>query len=432
MKLKKITKILFSFFLTILMSFPYSTVNAASLPAGKFDAATDTAYKLELDYQLLNLIFSTNDNANSVTSSITLPTVCANQSTVIWYSDNPAIISTTGKVTRPTGSDTYVTLSAILINNNQTRVKQFSVIVKGTQVIVPNLTGVSDNYVVAEEETLFLSGMVYATSKLTNVTVQLCRNDWYNTKVITEVKVNPQATSYNLSSISFDTDYLDLSEGTYQIKIFVTSENYFDSTNPLKVSTLTITEDKKDLLEDESDILSIIFSNNDKSSSVISNLILPVLGKYGCTITWQSSDPSIISAQGIVTRPLYDTKVKLTATLSFYGISVKKSFNLVVLGTYVKNSITIKQSDNVNNNNKNTVSLSWSSNLRGRDHKSVRQTSIQIYTYGTNELRFEMTADTTLTSCTTRLDPGVYTVRITYYSSSRKALASGETTIVMK
>ncbi|ABX41236.1 immunoglobulin-like domain-containing protein [Lachnoclostridium phytofermentans] len=428
MKQKKLLKNLFILFLTILISIPHNTVYASSLTTSKFDVATDTAYKLELDYQQLNPIFSANDNTNSVTSSITLPTVCMNQSTVIWYSDNEAIISSNGKVTRPTGSDTIVTLTAILINNNQTRVKQFYVLVKGTQIIVPNLTGISDNYVVTENEKVYLSGMIYATSKLTNVTVQLFKN---NNKVISETKVNPQATSFNLNSISFDPNYLNLTKGTYQIKIFVASENYFDTSTPLKVCTLTVTKDKKDLLDDERDILSIIFSNNDKSSSVISNIILPVLGKYGCTITWQSSHPSIINSQGIVTRPLYDTKVKLTATLSFFGISVKKTFNLEVLGTYVKNTITIKQSENVINN-KNTISLNWNSNLRGHDLKSVRQTTIQIFTYGTNDLRFEMTADTTLTSCTTRLDPGVYTVRITYNSSSYKTLASGETTIIMK
>ncbi|HCL02067.1 MAG TPA: hypothetical protein DHW61_06555 [Lachnoclostridium phytofermentans] len=427
MKQKKFTKILFTLFLTIMISFPYNTVYASSLTTGKFDAVTDTAYKLELDYQQLNLIFSAYDNANSVTSSITLPTVCMNQSSVIWYSDNETIISNAGKVTRPTGTDTTVTLTAILINNNQTRIKQFSVLVKGNQIIVPNLTGISDNYVVAQNEKLYLSGMIYATSKLTNVTVQLWKN---NTKVISETKVNPQATSYNLNSISFDPNYLKLSKGTYQIKIYVTSENYFDTSTPLKVSTLTVSEDKKDLLDDERDLLSIIFSNNDKSSSVISNIILPVLGKYGCNVTWQSSHPSIINSQGIVTRPLYDTKVKLTATLSFYGFSVQKTFNLEVLGTYTKNSITIKQSETVINN-KNTISLDWKSNHNGKNLKSVRQTTIQIYTYGTNELRFEMSADTALTSCTTRLDPGVYTVRITYYSS-HKALASGETTIIMK
>lgn len=428
MKQKKFTKILFTLFLTLMISFPYNTVYASSLTTGKFDAVTDTAYRLELDYQQLNLIFSLNDNANSVTSSITLPTVCMNQSSVIWYSDNETIISNTGKVTRPTGTDTIVTLTAILINNNQTRIKQFSVLVKGTQVIVPNLTGISDNYVVAQNEKLYLSGMIYATSKLTNITVQLCKN---NTKVISEIKVNPQANSYNLNSISFDPNYLNLSKGTYQIKIFVTSENYYDTSNPLKVCTLTVSKDKKDLLEDERDLLSIIFSNNDKSSSVISNIILPVLGKYGCTITWQSSHPSIINSQGIVTRPLYDTKVKLTATLSFYGICVNKTFNLEVLGTYVKNTITIKQSENVVNN-KNTISLDWKANLNKGNSKSVRQTTIQIYTYGTNELRFEMSADTNLTSCTTRLDQGVYTVRITYYSASHKALAAGETMIIMK
>lgn len=430
MKQKNWSKVIIAFLLITLLCFPYTSAQAASLPIGNLDVATETAYKLELDYQLLNLIFTPGDSANSVTSSLILPVICANQSTVIWYTDNPAVISNTGKVTRPTGNDTLVTLTAILINNNQTRVKQFNVCVKGTQIIVPNVTGLNDNYIVAEEDTFHLSGAVYATSRITNITVQLCKNDKSN-KVVSEIKVSPWTTSYNLNSISFDTDYLDLDEGTYLIKIFVQSENYFDTVNPLKVCSLTITEDEEDLLDDEKDFLKIIFSGSDKSSQITANISLPNLGKYGCSITWASSNPEIISAQGVVNRPLYDTKVKLTATISINGLRVTKSFNVVVLGTYVRNSITITQAEKVVNN-KIAIALNWKSNLHSKDYRSVKQTSIQIFTYGTNDVRLDMTADSALTSCTTRLDPGVYTVKITYYSGSGKPVAAGETTIVMR
>lgn len=78
----------------------------------------------------------------------------------------------------------------------------------------------------------------------------------------------------------------------------------------------------KKILDDWDDIfadvgaLKIGYASNDMQSSVTQDITLPTVGnKKGAMITWQSSDPAIISASGQVTRPTVDTVVYLTATL---------------------------------------------------------------------------------------------------------------------
>ena len=59
------------------------------------------------------------------------------------------------------------------------------------------------------------------------------------------------------------------------------------------------------------------------------NLYLPTKGKNGSVITWESENPSIITPSGEVTRPANgsgDVSVKLTATLTLQGVTIKKPF----------------------------------------------------------------------------------------------------------
>ncbi|QNU68671.1 family 43 glycosylhydrolase [Ruminiclostridium herbifermentans] len=68
-------------------------------------------------------------------------------------------------------------------------------------------------------------------------------------------------------------------------------------------------------------------------SSVISKITLPTAGVNGSTITWQSSDTSIISTTGNVTRPKYpdtDKQVTLTATIARGNVKDTKVFNVTV------------------------------------------------------------------------------------------------------
>ena len=75
-------------------------------------------------------------------------------------------------------------------------------------------------------------------------------------------------------------------------------------------------------------------------AAVSDNLNLPSAGEYGSTITWESSEPDIIAADGTVTRPVGDpAEVILTATISYGALSVTKEFTATVVPVYEKNDI---------------------------------------------------------------------------------------------
>ncbi len=68
------------------------------------------------------------------------------------------------------------------------------------------------------------------------------------------------------------------------------------------------------------------------------NITLPSKGESGSTITWTSSDTSVITNDGKVTRPAEgtgDKKVTLTATISYKGTEKTKEFEVTVLENYV-------------------------------------------------------------------------------------------------
>lgn len=62
-------------------------------------------------------------------------------------------------------------------------------------------------------------------------------------------------------------------------------------------------------------------------------LTLPIVGARGATIAWQSSDPSIISTDGAVTRPNVgegDRVVRLTATVTLNGVTTRRTYQVTV------------------------------------------------------------------------------------------------------
>ena len=68
-------------------------------------------------------------------------------------------------------------------------------------------------------------------------------------------------------------------------------------------------------------------------SAVRENIRLLRTGPYAAAVSWQSSDPSIISTTGKVTRPgkqSPDAHVTLTATLTLSGMQTTKSFDVTV------------------------------------------------------------------------------------------------------
>src|SRR3954454_10254577 len=67
------------------------------------------------------------------------------------------------------------------------------------------------------------------------------------------------------------------------------------------------------------------------TSAVTADLTLPGTGPaYGSKVTWASSNPSVITSAGAVTRPESDTDVTLTATITSGSASDTKAFTVTV------------------------------------------------------------------------------------------------------
>lgn len=71
----------------------------------------------------------------------------------------------------------------------------------------------------------------------------------------------------------------------------------------------------------------------DTAKQITGNIDLPNTGKYGTSIIWKSSQPSVISDKGIYSAPEYDTKVVLTAYSTAGDKKFEKSFEMYVKGT---------------------------------------------------------------------------------------------------
>ncbi|MBO9609984.1 MAG: hypothetical protein J7639_28765, partial [Paenibacillaceae bacterium] len=87
-------------------------------------------------------------------------------------------------------------------------------------------------------------------------------------------------------------------------------------------------------VEQDKEALDIGYASGDSAVSVTQNVNLASSGAHGTTITWSSSNPSVIAADGTVTRPALnagDANVTLTATISKGTASDTKTFTLTVL-----------------------------------------------------------------------------------------------------
>lgn len=92
-----------------------------------------------------------------------------------------------------------------------------------------------------------------------------------------------------------------------------------------------------DIYKVEADIaaLSIGYAPGDSAAAVTQNVSLTVTGAvYGSSITWTSSNTTVISDSGVVTRPGFtsgDAAVIVTASVYNNGASGTRSFDLIVL-----------------------------------------------------------------------------------------------------
>lgn len=90
-------------------------------------------------------------NPTDITSSIYLPAEGPNKTTITWASSNTAVVSSNGTVTRPSGADESVILTATITKGTATAAKTFNLVVKKLDsslyiVSIKNLSDTVDQY----------------------------------------------------------------------------------------------------------------------------------------------------------------------------------------------------------------------------------------------------------------------------------------------
>lgn len=114
-------------------------------------------------------------------------------------------------------------------------------------------------------------------------------------------------------------------------------------------------------------------------TAVTENLTLPTTGSYATTISWQSSNPSVVAANGTVNRPASgqpNAQVTLTATVSKYFVSKNISFNVTVLSQLSDTqSVSIDSEQLVLNGNLQNLRSNISLPLNGKEGSQIHWTS---------------------------------------------------------
>jgi hypothetical protein len=126
------------------------------------------------------------------------------------------------------------------------------------------------------------------------------------------------------------------SAGQGDAVVTLTATVHYGDVSKTKTFTLTVKQQNSDSQSVAADkaLLAITFGGTETASSITQPLSLPLSGPNGSTITWVSSNASIISNDGKpVNRPTTgqgDAVVTLTATITYGSVSDTKTFSLTV------------------------------------------------------------------------------------------------------
>lgn len=203
----------------------------------------------------------------------------------------------------------------------------------------------------------------YSTEQTVNVNAEAGKGAWHHVtylqngttgyvyidgilKKTATVTMKPSSlgtTKYNyLCKSSYASDQILMNSMLYDFRIYntsLTSSQISDlAANRLALDTITYT----DMVDTE-----LVKLDLGDLSAVTYDLDLPATGTESTNITWSSSDNSIITSSGNVSRPTFGSSnatVTLTATVTKYYISKTKTFVATVLPSLPDDSVTTADS----------------------------------------------------------------------------------------
>lgn len=274
-----------------------------------------------MDFSSLEIGFSQDDNYHNISKNINLPLTGDNATIIRWSSDDPWIITNTGIVSRPTYTegDKRVTVTAIVSRGNESNTKLFPL----TVIRKAPTDTESVRQAVQDIELMFENDI--PTDSVVN-DLSLPRQMEHNVSV--------SWTSSNPSVIANDgkVEQPSYTQGSKAIDLtanFMRGSEHFRKEFTVIVPHLPQTDEEAVIAA--KDALEIRFSEGNNHENVTQNITLPLHGTEGTTISWMSSDISVISRSGMVVRSVYEDKpVVVSASIQKGNTRAVKEFNLRV------------------------------------------------------------------------------------------------------
>ncbi len=272
-------------------------------------------------------IRSGNTSQGDVSQSLSLPTRGSNGSVITWTSDDQKHITNQGRVYKPLfdESDAHVELVAKITRYNTVIYKTF------------NLTVLKDSE--NKEKTILLRAYQ-------SLDIQKLLGENTSDLEVTKDLVFPTSFGNDGVSIQWESSNPEIIANDGKISRPAQNE-YITVTAIFKLGNFGIaksygffvrSQDSNDepavQAAKSSVVWNLIKHNNAEQNSVTTNLNLPIKGTNDTTITWTSSNPAYIKADGTVTRPSFglgDRPVTLTATITKGNASTTKEFALTVV-----------------------------------------------------------------------------------------------------
>jgi hypothetical protein len=281
---------------------------------GKTDAEI-----LAMAKEQVQIAYQTGDTSVSVTKNITLPgslTVEGKQVTITWASSNEDIIEidgSTGKVTRPANANVEVTLTATVTLGEATDDIEFKVTVIKAEVSPQEAL-----------QALTLTGATY------NSTTDFWTTSGNLTLATTSMGLTVTWTSANTDLIKNDGTVTrpawDSSDQLVQLTATINGVSRTFKVIVLKIDVKPVSAK----LQEAYNALLI----PGVTDGVAADLNLPAtVGQEGVKVSWKSSNPDVLSDEGVVFYPEEITIVTMTATLYIDGEeeTMTKEFELTVM-----------------------------------------------------------------------------------------------------
>lgn len=305
------------------------TVRVLCSPSGDAETAVQNVAKWLTGEDEMKTILNGNASSDKVQTDLILPTNSANGSTVSWSSSNPSTVAEDGKVVGPVWNDQSVTLTAT-VTNGEAQAKRKIVL------LVPYRNRTEDEQSVLDDY-----------GNLTNDTITYGNADTDLNHLTTNLRLpkddgtggNPYFCSNKGCTVSWkssDESVLSLTEEQNCIYCRTTPPSFLQGDKKVTL-TATITKGDASLTKtfqitvpaqnpagaeavalDKEWLTENLILNGNSVDDVKQTLNLPDTGKYGSSISWQSSGTAVDPNTGTVTRPEQnenDVNVTLTANL---------------------------------------------------------------------------------------------------------------------